>query len=111
MCFSYLANQFFFSSSVGSPSATILNPLGFKYSVNLLIVDPLPAASLPSNTIATFFLFLTTHSCSFNNSTCNPNFSVSYCFLVIKDPSPSILSKCSSSSPLDILETLCSIEL
>ena len=35
---------------------------GLRYSINLLIVDPFPAESLPSKTIATLFLFVITHS-------------------------------------------------
>jgi hypothetical protein len=77
MYFSYLENQFSFSSSVGTPNAITLNPFGSKYSVNLLIVDPLPAVSLPSKTIAILAPVFLTHSCNFNNSTCISNFSLS----------------------------------
>ena len=92
MYFSYLWNQFFFSSSVGIPNATILKYLGSRYSVICLIVEPLPAVSLPSNTTATGTLFFLTHSCSFNNSICNISFSVLNTFLGILDFS------CSTSS-------------
>ena len=43
-----------FSTSLGFTKATTLAPLGFKCSVILFIVPPLPAASLPSNINNTF---------------------------------------------------------
>ena len=60
-----------FSLSVGAANATILQYLGFKCSVMRLITPPLPAASLPSKIIATFFPLSITQSCSLTNSICN----------------------------------------
>src|SRR5215475_2824595 len=45
--------------------------LGLRYWVTRLIVLPLPAASLPSNTTTSLARSVLTHSCSFTSSACS----------------------------------------
>ena len=60
--FSCVFNQFLFCSSDGVPSSYTLKCLGMRCSMNRLMVDPFPAASLPSNTMAILLPYFTTHS-------------------------------------------------
>jgi hypothetical protein len=66
------------SFSVGFSRATTRAPRGFRFSVNRLIVPPLPAASRPSKTTMSRPPDSLIHRCSLSSSICRSRFWVSY---------------------------------
>ena len=62
------------SLSVGFSSATTRAPRGFRFSVNRLIVPPLPAASRPSKTIISRPPDSLTQRCILSSSICSSRF-------------------------------------
>jgi hypothetical protein len=80
---SYRLNQYLDSDSVGTPSAWIEKCAGIRFSVKRLMVEPLPAASLPSKTTTRESFWWTNHCWIFNSSTCSRRFSTWYSLSLI----------------------------